>query len=856
MNWHNMTTKDVIKTLNSNEKDGLSEKEALSRLAKYGPNTLKQKSKNGFLKKFIAQFNDFMIIILISAASLSFVMSLISGDADFVDPIVILSIVFLNALLGTIQESKAEKAIEALKEISAPKAQVKRNGSVISVAASEVVPGDILIFRPGTRAVADCRLLNSSLLQTDESSLTGESHPVSKDSEKIFAPLTPLADRTNLIYSGTSVISGKGEGIVTETGMNTELGKIAGLIIESGDSETPLQKKLASIGKILGILALSICIVIFFIGLFKHFPPFEMFMISVSLAVAAIPEGLPAIVTIMLAIGVQAMAKKNAIVRNLPAVEALGGASVICSDKTGTLTMNKMKVTDSFSDDNSLLFLYAALCCDASSSNGINPTETAIMEHSATYSYEKAVIDKKYPRISEIPFDSSRKLMSTCHKTPSGNLTITKGAPDVLIKLCSSFYQKGSSQPLTRSKENEILNKNLEMADNALRVIAVAFKNTSSAGITEDNLTFLGLIGIEDPPRPEVPKAVKTCTDAGIRPVMITGDHLNTAVAIAKKTGILKSGYKAITGNELDLIPQHKLEQTISEYSVFARVTPAHKVRIVEAWQKQGKIVAMTGDGVNDAPALKKADIGCSMGICGTDVAKSASDLILTDDNFATIVSAVKKGREIYENLKKSIKFLLSSNIGEIVTVFVGLLFGWATPLFPIQLLWINLVTDSLPAIALGLDPTDDNIMKEKPQKDASKIFDKGMWFDIFLEGSMIGALAILAFSIGMVFFDAAGNFTIGRTMAFSVLGISQLFHAFNMRSKASILNRNFFKNKFLVLALMLGIVLQITIVSVPFIASIFKVCALTPLQWFICAILSILPIPIVEAQKRFSKNR
>lgn len=855
MNWHNMSAKNVLDTLKTDEKKGLSEKEAGKRLLKYGKNTIAAKKREGFLKKFFAQFNDFMIIVLIVAAALSFIMSVLSGDADFVDPIVILLIVILNAALGTIQEAKAEKAIDALKEMSAPKAQVKRNGEIVSVASDEVVPGDILILRPGTRAAADCRLISAISIKTDESSLTGESLPVTKTPEKTFDPLTPLADRTNLIYSGTSVISGKGEGVVVETGMNTELGKIAGLIIESDETETPLQKKLANVGKILGILALCICVIIFFIGIFKNFPPFEMFMISVSLAVAAIPEGLPAIVTIMLAIGVQAMAKKNAIVRNLPAVEALGGASVICSDKTGTLTMNKMEVADVFSEDKNLLFSYAVLCCDAESANGSSPTENAIMEHGKKYSAEKTRMDRKYPRLSEIPFDSSRKLMSTCHKTDSGLIIITKGAPDVLIKLCTHYYSGSSKLSMTKKYENEILKQNSLMADNALRVIAVAFKESSSTTITENNLTFLGLIGLHDPPRPEVPAAVKSCITAGIRPVMITGDHLNTAAAIAKKTGILKEGQKAITGSELDLIPQSRLEQTISEYSVFARVTPAHKVRIVEAWQKQGKTVAMTGDGVNDAPALKKADIGCSMGMCGTDVAKSASDIILTDDNFATIVSAVRKGREIYENLKKSIKFLLSSNIGEIVTVFVGLLFGWSTPLYPIQLLWINLVTDSLPAIALGLDPVSDDIMKEKPQKNSSKIFDKGMWTDIFLEGSMIGALAILAFSIGMVFFDPAGQHTVGRTMAFSVLGISQLIHAFNMRSKKSVIKSGFFKNKFLVLALISGIVLQITITSIPVIASVFKVTPLTLQQWFITALLAIMPIPIVELQKKFTRD-
>ncbi len=854
MHWHNMTIKNVLKMLKTDENHGLSDKEASVRLVKYGKNTISDRKKQGFIKKFLAQFNDFMIIILITAAAISFITSCISGDADFIDPIVILSIVFLNALLGTIQEKKAEKALESLKEMSAPHAQVRRNGKVTSVATSDIVPGDIVIFRPGTSAPADCRLIRGVSVQTDESSLTGESMPVSKDADKIFDPLTPLADRENIIYSGTSVISGKAEGVVVATGMETELGKIAGLIISDTDIETPLQKKLAHIGKVLGILSLFICVIIFFIGLFKHFPPFEMFMISVSLAVAAIPEGLPAIVTIMLAIGVQAMAKKNAIVRNLPAVEALGNASVICSDKTGTLTMNKMEVTDIFSEDNSLLFSSAMLCCDNTQEGNTNPTERAILTYGEKYSFNKTRLDKKFPRLSEIPFDSGRKLMSVCCKSEQGMRIITKGAPDVLIKLCTKYYHNGKALAMTQQYRNEILNKNADMADNALRVIAVAYKDTSSTSISESGLTFLGLIGLLDPPRPEVYDAVTACKSAGIRPVMITGDHLNTACAIAKKTGILKSGDRAVCGTELNLIPQSELEKNIEKYSVFARVTPEHKVRIVEAWQKHGEVVAMTGDGVNDAPALKKADIGCSMGIAGTDVAKSASDIILTDDNFATIVSAVKKGREIYENLKKAVKFLLSSNIGEIVTVFAGLLFGWSTPLFPIQLLWINLVTDSLPAIALGLDPISDDIMSKKPSGQDSKIFTKSMWADIFLEGGIIGALAVLAFSLGICIFDAPGEHFIGRTMAFSVLGISQLVHAFNMRSQHSIFKAGVFRNKFLVLALVLGVVLQFTIISVPMLASIFKVSALSPFAWLICIVLSILPIPIVELQKKFIK--
>lgn len=845
-----MSDAEVAAQLNTHKKSGLSEKEAAARLLHHGKNTLAPPKARGFFKKFISQFNDFMIIILLSAAAISFLMSLSGGSADLADPIVILLIVVLNALLGTVQEARAERAIAALKEISAPTAVIRRGGKNKALPAEELVPGDILIFRPGTRIAADCRLISSNSLCTDESSLTGESLPVKKTHDEIFDPLTPLAERKNMVYSGTSVISGKGEGICVAAGMNTELGKIAEMIAVSPDVQTPLKKKLSHIGKLLGILALSICVIIFLIGILKSFPPFDMFMMSVSLAVAAIPEGLPAIVTIMLAIGVQAMAKKNAIVRNLPAVEALGGASVICSDKTGTLTRNQMEVAEIFSDDKAMLFRFAVLCCDLEAPN---PTERAIIAYAKKHFGDKAFGDNS-SRIGEIPFDSARKLMTCAHKTASGMRIVTKGAPDVLIKLCTKIHSKGTVRAITEAEKKEIMLKNAQMADNALRVIAVAYK-TSAADMSEKELTFLGLIGLHDPPRREVPAAVRSCLRSGIRPVMITGDHLNTACAIARKTGILRPGDKAITGNELDKIPQSVLEKCISDYSVFARVTPAHKVRIVEAWQKQGKIVAMTGDGVNDAPALKKADIGCSMGKSGTDVAKNASDIILTDDNFATIVSAVKKGREIFENLKKSVKFLLSSNIGEIAAVFVGLIFGISSPLYPIQLLWINLVTDSLPAVALGLDPPSEDIMSRPPRADSTKLFGRGMWGDIFIEGAMIGALALLAFSIGAVFFDPIGENAIGRTMAFSVLGLSQLVHAFNMRSEGSVINRSIFKNKFLVFALLLGVLLQVLIISHPALAPLFKAVPLNAVQWLTVGALSLMPLPIVELQKAVTKH-
>lgn len=849
MNWHSLSKDAVIRALNSDGSKGLTDAEVQKRLKKYGKNTIEKKKRNGFLKKLILQFNDFMIIVLLAAAGISFISSYLNGKTDFADPIVILLIVLLNAILGTVQEAKAEKEIEHLKKMSEPTATVRRNGKTFSVSAEEICPGDILIFKSGARIAADCRIISSSKLQADESSLTGESVAVNKSENALIPEFSPIAERTNMVYSGTAIVSGKGEGVAVATGMNTEFGKIAGLIMDSENPETPLQKKLSHIGKLLGILALIICFVIFIIGVLKNFPPFEMFMISVSLAVAAIPEGLPAIVTIMLSFGTRQMARQNAVVRNLSSVETLGNASVICSDKTGTLTANKMKVTEIYSDCTALLLKYAVLCCDSESASP-NPTETAIVEYAETMSLKKSRLEKSFPRVSDIPFDSTRKMMSTCHKSSSGAFIAAKGAPDILIELSDRIYKDGNICKITVEQKNKILQKNKEMASKALRVIAVAYKPTESSVITENKFIFLGLIGIEDPPRPEVADAVKKCIDAGISPVMITGDHLHTAVAIAKKIGIYSRGKKAITGTELDLMPQDSLEQNIEQYSVFARATPEQKVRIVEAWQKRNKTVAMTGDGVNDAPALKKADIGCSMGISGTDVAKSASDIVLADDNFATIVSAVKKGREIYDNLKKSIKFLLSSNIGEIATVFVGLLFGWSAPLFPIQLLWINLVTDSLPAIALGLDPPADDIMKRKPEKNTKSIFTKSGWFDIFTEGALIGALAIMAYTIGMVCFDHSPNAAIGRTMAFSVLGLSQLVHAFNMRSEHSVFKAGLLKNKFLVFALLLGITLQVAIISVPALAALFKVVSLNRLQWLVVAVLSFMPVPIIELQK------
>ena len=862
MNWHTMSEQEVLKNLGTNPASGLSDAQAEKGLKTYGENKLEEKKRKGFLSKFFEQFNDFMIIILLVAAAISFGISILDGDADFVDPIIILSIVIVNAILGVVQENKAEKSLEALKQISAPTATVRRGGHTQTIPSSQVVPGDILVLKTGDLVAADCRLLSSVNLQTDESSLTGESLPVTKYADHCHDTSTPLAERDNMVLSSTSITAGRGEAIAVKTGMETEVGQIAGMILTSETSQTPLQKKLSDVGKVLGFAALFICAVIFVIGLLRSIPPFEMFMTSVSLAVAAIPEGLPAIVTIMLAIGVQRMVRRNAIVRSLPAVETLGSASVICSDKTGTLTQNKMTVTKLESHEESLTLTLAALCSDAALDKDISvgsPTEKAIIDAAYARGLNKTQLDKKFPRIGEIPFDSTRKRMTTLHRYHGTNRIITKGAPDILLELCTHYFDGNKIQPMTQSARRTFLEKNAQMASDALRVIAVAYRDTqeTSTKNAEKNLVFAGLIGMIDPPRPEVFSAVAICKKAGIRPVMITGDHIITATAIAKQIGILSGTLKAMTGAELDTLSQEELNRVINNYAVFARVTPEHKVRIVKAFKARGEVVAMTGDGVNDAPALKAADIGCAMGQIGTDVAKGAADMILTDDNFATIVEAVRQGRGIFANIKKAIQFLLSSNIGEILTIFVGLLFGWSTPLVAIQLLWVNLVTDSFPAIALGLDPADRYIMNEKPRNPKKNLFADGFGATIILEGLMIGALALLAFSIGKNLFDLnPASPIIGRTMAFAVLSMSQLVHAFNMRSEHSVFSIGIFGNKYLVGALLAGVVLQVGVITIAPLAKLFRVSCLSPMQWLIVAVLAVLPLAIVELQKRFSSVR
>ena len=860
--WHSSSVEEVSKKLKTNINIGLSEEEAQKRFERYGPNNLKEKKKESIFVKFIKQFNDFMIITLIIAAIISAVVSKLNGEADYIDSIIIVAIVIFNAIMGLVQEQKAEKSLEALKKMSAPNAKVRRNGRVQEIDATLVVPGDIVILEAGNYVPADCRLINSYNLKIEESALTGETIPSLKDSSKILKENTAMGDLCNMVFATTIVVNGHGEAIVVETGMNTRVGKIAGMIIEDESPETPIQKKLAEVGKILAIACIIICVLIFVIGIFKKIPIIEMFMTSVGLAVAAIPEGLPAIVTIMLSIGVTKMAKKNSIIRKLPAVETLGSSSVICSDKTGTLTQNKMTVTEvrncfgrANSNERKFIFELGTMCTDTTEEriNGKlgfvgEATEVAISNAAMEEGVSKSFLYDEMKRINDIPFDSKRKMMTTIHKYGNGYRIITKGAPDVLLKRCSNCYSGGQIVPIF-SKKDDINEQNNQMAEKALRVIAVAYKDVEKLPEMQDvekNLIFCGLIGMIDPPREGVKEAVRTCRRAGIKTVMITGDHLQTAKAIAKELGILKRGDLAIDGETLERMSQHELEQNIMDYSVFARVSPEHKVRIVKAFQSTGAVVAMTGDGVNDAPALKNSDIGIAMGKGGTDVAKNAADMILLDDNFVTIVEAVKQGRNIYDNIKKAIHFLISTNIGEIVTIFFGLVLGIKSPLLAIQLLWINLVTDSLPAIALGLEKEEENIMSRLPRNPKKNLFADGLWWKIMIEGAMLGIFTLLAFSIGNRLYSVE----VGRTMAFLTLGILELVHSFNIKSEESIFKIGVFENKYLIGALVLGVILQVIVVVVSPLAQIFSLVPLTGIQWLYTVLIAIAPIPIVEIQK------
>ena len=869
--WYTLSTKEVEKQMQTNIEFGLNEKQVEDKQNKFGLNKLEEKKKESIVIKFIKQFNDFMIIILIIASIISAVVARLEGSNDYFDSIIIIAIVVFNAIMGLVQEAKAEKSLEALKKMTAPTCRVKRNGKISIIKSEQIVPGDIVLLEAGNYVPADCRLISSSNLKIEESSLTGETVPVLKEANCILKEKTALGDMVNMAFSTTIVVNGHGEAIVTDIGMNTKVGKIAKMIITNEAPETPIQKKLGEVGKSLGIACLGICLLIFVIGLLKKIEPIEMFMTSVGLAVAAIPEGLPAIVTIMLSIGVTKMAKKNSIIRKLPAVETLGSSSVICSDKTGTLTQNKMQVTKianingETNDKEYIKWLMgmATMCTDVeiSKENGKmeltgEPTEKAIVSKALDEGQNKNELYSVMKRVKDIPFDSSRKMMTTIHKMPNGYRVITKGAPDVLLKRCNKVYDNGNVTTLDYSKTKLIENQNNKMADEALRVLAIAYLDIPNlpskidTETVEKNLIFIGLIGMIDPPREGVKEAVTTCKKAGIKTVMITGDHIITAKAIAKDLGILRGSDLAITGEELDKIPQVVLQRNIMNYSVFARVTPEHKVRIVKAYQSTGAVVAMTGDGVNDAPALKNADIGIAMGKNGTDVAKNAADMVLTDDNFVTIVEAVKQGRNIFDNIKKAVHFLIATNIGEIVTIFLGLILGLKSPLLAIQLLWINLVTDSLPAIALGLEKPEADIMDKKPRDSKKGIFADGLWQRIITEGTMLGILTLVAFSVGNYLYDIE----VGRTMAFVSLGLLELVHSFNIKSEESIFKVGLFENKYLLGAFILGALLQIVVVVIPSVAEVFKLVPLTQVQWMYTFGISILPLVIMEIQKAFNK--
>lgn len=828
MIFYHETGENVLKELGSDASYGLTDEQVLQRKQQYGENRLREKKKKTNLQRFLDQFKDVMILILIGAALISFVIACVEGNPkEFFEPALILLIVVVNAIMGVMQESKAEKALDALKGLSAPHARAIRNGVETILNASELVPGDIIHLEAGDFIPADARLLHSVSLKSEESALTGESVPSEKDARSIVDQNAPLGDRNNMIFSGCSITYGTATAVVTATGMDTEMGKIANLLENEEEGQTPLQKKLAQLGKYLGILAIAACAIIFIVGIVNGIPVMEIFMTAVSLAVSAIPEGLPAIVTIVLSIGVQRMVKKNAIIRRLPAVETLGSASIICSDKTGTLTQNRMTLveaywdggkTEKISTQNSAeirrLLQYATLCCDGSivfhgseQQHIGDPTETAIILAAHQNGMTQESLSREYPRLAEIPFDSDRKLMSTVNRIDGQNIVIVKGAFDMMAQRCI----QGDLDTAKRITE--------EMSSSALRVLAVAYKkidevpDSPTSDELENGLTFLGLVGMIDPPRPEAKEAVATCRKAGIKPVMITGDHVVTASAIAKELGILQPSDRAITGSELDAMTDSQLDEQVENIAVYARVSPENKIRIVKAWQRKGQVVSMTGDGVNDAPALKAADIGCAMGITGTDVAKGAADMTLTDDNFATIVDAVREGRGIYANIKKVVGFLLGTNIGEIITVFAAMLLWHKTPLLSMQLLWINLVTDSMPAIALGMEAVEPDIMEQKPKPKNEGIFAHGLGVRVVLQGFMFGILTLIGFQVGE---QVTGTLAGGQTMAFMVLALSQVVQAFNMRSVHSLFQIGFFGNHKLNWAALLSIVLVAIVLFTP----------------------------------------
>ncbi|WP_029452943.1 calcium-translocating P-type ATPase, PMCA-type [Clostridium algidicarnis] len=868
--WFKKTIEDTLKELEVDPSKGLSSNEAKSRLEKYGENKLASKPKKTGIQIFMSQLKDPMIFILLVAALVSGIMGEIS------DAIIILLVIFINAIVGTVQESKAEKALEALKKLSTPKAIVKRDGVSTEIPSENVVPGDIIILDAGRYIPADLRLITTANMKVEESALTGESVPVEKNCELVLEGSDiALGDQKNMTFSSTLVTYGRGTGVAVSTGMNTEIGKIAKMLDEEGNEMTPLQKKLAELGKVLGIGALAICAIMFIISVIQKRDVFEMLLTAISLAVAAIPEGLPAIVAIVLAMGVQRMIKEHAIVRKLPAVETLGSVNVICSDKTGTLTQNKMTVTKFFTIDGlkpineldinksseKLLIDALVLCNDATyskdSSTG-DPTEIALLVAGNNVGMLKEELDSTYERINELPFESDRKLMTTVNKYNGENYVFTKGAVDNLLKVSTKIYINGEIKDLTDDLKSQIMESSNSMSNNALRVLSAACKVIPNKDINvdllESDLIFIGLVGMIDPPRLEVKDSIAICKKSGIRTIMITGDHKNTAFAIAKELGIAENLNECISGPEIERLSEGELNAQIDNYKVFARVSPEHKVKIVKAFKSKGNTVSMTGDGVNDAPSLKAADIGVAMGITGTDVAKGAADIILTDDNFSTIVSAIEEGRNIYNNIKKSIIFLLSCNLGEIIALFVAILLAWETPLKPIHILWVNLITDTLPALSLGVDPGDKNVMDNPPRNPKESLFSGGTPIFLILNGILIGSLTLFAFKYGEAKYDTLQH---AQTMAFVVLSVSQLFHSLNMRHpEKSIFQVGLFTNKYLILSIVFGIFLQDVIITVPFLANVFDVFDLTMNDWLFVGGLSIIPLVLNEISKIFIRMK
>ena len=868
MRFYCENQEEVLKQLNASE-SGLSQAEAQKRLEEHGKNRLEAAKGKSLIRRFLEQLADPMIIILLAAAAISGILAAMEPEGEFVDVIIILAVVIINAVLGVYQESKAEKAIEALQEMSAATSKVLRDGKVQIIHSEDLVVGDVILLEAGDAVPADARILESASLKIEEAALTGESVPVTKFIDIINLKEgekdVPLGDRKNMMYMGSTVVYGRGKAVITATGMNTEMGKIADALTQAEEGQTPLQRKLSQLSKILTWLVLGICVIVFVVqilraGSFNFELALHSFMVAVSLAVAAIPEGLAAVVTVVLSIGVTNMSKRNAIIRKLTAVETLGCAQIICSDKTGTLTQNKMTVVDSFGEDEVHLATAMALCCDAEIDLEANvtgePTEAALVVWANKLGFHKNDLKVQFPRVGEAPFDSGRKMMSTVHQTADGFVQYTKGAPDVIIGKCEYYLENGKPVPMTQEYVGRILAANKAMADKALRVLACAERVWEEApaeyeaDALEQKLCFVGLSGMIDPVRPEVKDAIVECRGAGIRPIMITGDHVDTAVAIAKELGIITEGTYAITGSQLNDMDDETFEKEFMNISVYARVQPEHKTRIVNAWRNAGYVTAMTGDGVNDAPSIKSADIGVGMGITGTDVTKNVADMVLTDDNFATIVGAVEEGRRIYDNIRKAIQFLLGSNMSEVLTIFVATLMGF-TIFEPVHLLWINLVTDCFPALALGMEKAEPNIMRRKPRNAKAGIFADGMGFDIGYQGALVTVLVLVSYFIG----KNMGGAEHGTTMAFLTMSMAEIFHSFNMRSQRQSIFKLGSQNKFLLLAGFGSFIATTVVCEVPFLADAFKFAAVGFDEYVIAIALGICVIPVVELVKLIQRR-